>query len=273
MFKLSISKIFPLYPTKVYLEFLVENLKELSLPKPTLYIFVERSESESNLQWELLTPQGIDSFFYIDPTPQLLSLWRTLSYRAYVEIKGIRYYSEPISVKHLLTKEMFLRRRKILYDEELVLRKLTGLKIAILKRRHYGPRCTKCWDPNTNSVTLSGCPICFGTGFLNPYYPPFITYGSRVIKIKQVDEHNTESTNETDYTKMQILDYPTVTPQDVVVDIEINDRYKVDAVEQTEMRHEIVHQELSLTKLSRTEPEYKIVLDNRLLSIPSTISL
>jgi hypothetical protein len=55
------------------------------------------------------------------------------------------------------------------------------------------------------------------------------------------------------------------------VDLELNDRYKVDRVERTELRRYTVHQELVVTKLARTDMEYKWPIDPKLLEIPGSI--
>ena len=269
-FTISIPKILPLFPTRAYMEFALTSLEKLGLPKITPVFFVERSESPNITDsWALITPTGTTNYYYIDDYINLLSMYRTVFYRVYIVVGATRYTSDVATVVRGLRRDEFLRRRKILYDEEIVLRKFSGIKIAILKRRHTGERCNVCYDPNTRNVTKSNCSVCYGTGFKNPYFEPFITYGARTPETKGVEEQN--DGNEKDMSRMQILDYPTVSPQDIVIDLKWNDRYKVMGIEQTEMRREMVHQELSLTKLARTSPEYFYPVDNKLFEIESSI--
>jgi hypothetical protein len=258
----------------MYLEFELGNLKELSVPTQRLPIVVERSEfSGAEGTWETLNPEGTDLFYYVDEHVNLLSFYRSIFYRCYVVINGKRTYSSVSTVQRELNKREFLIRRKILYDEELVLRKLIRNKIAIIKRKHLGNRCPECYDVNTGSVIKSNCKTCGGTGFLTSYYPPFITWGQRVPTTKEVTEvtDTPSSANEVDYTRLTILDYPTVAPQDVIVELDSNDRYKVDRVEQTEIRREIVHQELTLSKLNRADQLYKMAIPNSLLGVNESI--
>lgn len=274
MVELRITKIFPLYPNRAYVEFTVDNPELLKVPVPVLTFFIERCEGQNVLdKWELANPQGTTGFYYVDTGIHLLSLNRVYNYRVSTTYANVKYFSPITSLfRHLRTDEI-LRKRKMLYDEEIVLRKYSGRKLAILKRRHWGPRCTKCYDPNTRSVTKSKCPECFGTSFQNPYYEPFITYGARLPNFQEVDELTHDHGNEVDYTKYQVLDYPTVDAQDMIIELEANERYKVDRVEPTEIRREVVHQELVCTQLARSDIEYKYPIDNRLLSLPSSITL
>ena len=272
-FSLTLKKILPIYPTRVYIEFEFNDLLSLGVPLHSLPIFIERSESNvSTTTWTLLTPGGIANYYYIDNTTQLLSFYRTTYYRGYVYVNGRKVYSETKTPSHNLARHEYLRRRKMLYDEELVLRKFMGVKIAILKRRHIGDRCDICFDPNTNIVLNSHCPKCRGTGFIAPYYEPFITYGSRTPISKSVEEATNESSHESDVSQLYMLDYPTVSPQDVIVDIETNDRYKADKIDQTEIRKELVHQIVTITKLEKASTEYNIILPKDIFKLPTTIS-
>jgi hypothetical protein len=259
MFAIEISKILPLFPNQAYIEFEVSGVEHLSVPLPTLTFYIQRSESpQLEDSWELLNSSGTTKYYYIDQATRLLSFYQSIYYRAYVTRQ--------------LRRDEFLRRRKILYDEEIVLRKFSGRKMAILKRRHIGDRCDVCFDPNTKSVTKSHCSVCKGTGFKEPYYTPFTTYGARLPVVKEVEEQS-DSGSETDYTKMQFLDYPTIHPQDLIIDLEVNDRYKVNKIEPTEMKRHTVHQEVIMTKLARTSAEYSIPIDNSLLELPTSIEL
>lgn len=272
MFNLSISKILFLYPNRAYIEFDVDNIETLRVPVPTLLFYVQRSESPHlEDSWETLNPNGTSDFYYLDETPRLLSFYQQTYYRVRTKYGTKLYYSEPTTVERNSRNDELLRKRKILYDEDIVLRKFSGRKLAIIKRRHIGERCSKCYDPNTGNVTRSHCSDCYGTGFKNPYYKPFITYGARLPVYKEVDEVGHDHGNELDFNKYQILDYPTVSPQDLVVDVEVNDRYKVDRVEQTEIRRVIVHQELVVTKLSRTSMEYRWPIEADLIDWPTNI--
>ena len=273
MLEISIVKILPLYPNRTYLEFEVVNLEYLKVPLPTLTFYIERGESSHATDpFTLVNPTGVESYYYVDTYVNYLSFDSLPTYRVWTQYKNKKYYSPVSFLSRELRLDEIARKRKILYDEEIVLRKFSGRKIAILKRRHVGDRCTLCYDPNTGSVTKSHCPTCFGTGFKDPYYKPFITYGARLPEYKEVDEISSDHGVEKDYTKFQILDYPTVRGQDLLVDLSSNDRYKIDRVETTEIRREIVHQELVATQLGRTDMEYRYNIGNDLFLLPTNIS-
>jgi hypothetical protein len=243
------------------------------VPLPTLEFTLLRAETEGLTvdSTKVVVASGITKFFYVDINPRLLSFYNGVYYQVYTDFGGKRYHSQVKGPTYDLRADEVARKRKMLYDEEIVLKKFSGRKLAILKRRHIGDRCDHCWDPNTMTVTSSNCRYCYSTGFKDPYYDPFITYGARLPEQKEVDEIGHDHGNEVDYTKYQILDYPTVTPQDLVVDLESNDRYKVDRIEQTEIRRFTVHQELVTTKLSRTSVEYKYPIQNDLFGLPLSV--
>lgn len=274
MFNLAITKIYPLYPTKAYIEFTAENPRVLRVPTPTIKFYIQRSETKNiEASWETINPTGTTEFFFVDDNVRLLSFYNTTYYRLYVVYDNKKYYSEPTGIVRNIRRDEFLRRRKILHDEAIVLQKFSGRRVAILKRRHVGERCPRCYDPNTGNTTRSHCRDCMGTGFLEPYYKPFITYAARLPVYKEVDEIGDLSGTERDNNKYQIMDYPTVMPQDLIVDLEVNDRYKIDRVEQTEMRRHPVHQELIITKLARTSIEYKWDIGEDLTGVPDTVEV
>ena len=273
MFTIEITKILPLFPNRAYVEFAVAGIETLSVPIPTLSFYVLRSEGEHPLDESiLLNPLGTTGFYYIDTTPRLLSFYSQVNYQVYTTYLGTKYFSPLTKVTRHLTRDEFLRKRKMLYDEEIVLRKFSGVKIAIVKRRHIGDRCDICFDPNTKNVTRSHCKVCYGTGFKEPYYTPFVTYSSSLPPIREVDQIGQDHGLEVNYNKYQILDYPTVNPMDIMVDLAYNERYKIDRIEQTEIRRERVHQELTVTMLARTCVEYHWDIGNNLLEIPPSIS-
>jgi len=277
MIDIEIEKILPLYPNRAYIDFKVEGVKKLNVPLPGLVFYLRRSETPHlEDSWEVVNPTGSPGsteFYFVDEHVRLLGFFNQYYYQVYTTYQGKTYYSDVVSSTRNQRKDEFLRKRKILHDEEIVLKKFSGRKIAIVKRRHVGPRCPSCFDPNTGNVTRSHCRTCYGTGFVDPYYKPFITWGARLPVYKEVDELGNDHGNETDYSKYQILDYPSTNPQDLVIDLDVNDRYKVDRVEKTEMRRITVHQELVVTKLARTAIEYKWDFGKDLIDLPDSIEL
>jgi hypothetical protein len=267
---ISITKLYPTYPSSVYMEFTMEDLKRISVPVPTLAVFVERSESTNPLDaWTLVNPTGCDNFFFVDNLPQLLTFNKTFYYRAYFKVGSVKTYSEVRTTRDTLAqKKLWLARRKMLRDEYIVLKKLTGVKFALLKRRHFGARCPKCYDPNTGNVIVSQCTSCYGTGFVNPYYQPYVTYGKRAPRPSNLDSRPEFGGTETDIVKLEFPDFPTIAPQDILIDLDTNDRYKVDSVDKTELRRIVVHQEPTVSLLARTSIEYKYPLSTNILEIP-----
>jgi len=256
------------------MEFELTGLKRISVPTPSYSIYIERSESPHVTDsWTLVNPTGCDEFYYIDDLPFLMNFTRKPYYRAYFNQGSEKIYSEVETIGRDLPRHLFLVKRKILHDELLVLKKLTGVKIAVIKRRHWGEHCSTCYDPNTGRTTRTHCPECLGTGYKNPYHQPFLTYGKRLPEVENINLTRDNAVGSDDYTKMQLLDFPSLTPQDIIIDLAVNDRYKVEKVEPTELQRVVVHQEVIISKLARTAPEYKILIPNNLVDISDQISL
>jgi hypothetical protein len=127
----------------------------------------------------------------------------------------------------------------------------------VVKRKHWGIRCTKCFDKLTKKVTNSKCPVCYGTGIVDGYWNP--------VRIKArlgAPSSDTQTTpqGKSDITQLRVtcLPYPNIEPDDILVDIALNQRFIVKNQAQTEIKRETAHQILVISELSRDSIEYQI---------------
>lgn len=105
----------------------------------------------------------------------------TLVYRILLTTPRGLYVSNIANVLGLLNKHDWLIVREILRKEQLNHRIFSSVKGYLLKGRRFGQECS-CRDRSvdgqfTDEVTNSSCPICYGTGFANGYYPATEYYG------------------------------------------------------------------------------------------------
>lgn len=150
-----------------------------------------------------------------------------------------------------------LLKRKILRDESLAFRKFNGVPLAVLKRRHWGDRCTVCFDKLTRRVTKSKCETCYGTGFTGGYFTPVRImgrFGATNVQTQLTPQGNADISK----SRVIILDYPQIEVYDFIVDMQANKRYTVETVHQTELRTVTVHQELTVSEVARDSVEYRI---------------
>jgi hypothetical protein len=152
-----------------------------------------------------------------------------------------------------------LLRRKILRDEQLAFRVFNGIVVAVLKRRHFGVRCTVCYDPITKLNTKSRCTTCYGTGWTGGYYPPIATL-ARFAASSTDTSLTSEGKMDINNNPITLLNYPHVEEGDIIVEVGGNHRWLVKSVSPTELRRVTVHQRVLATELPRTSPEYGIIL-------------
>lgn len=116
--------------------------------------------------------------------------------------------------------------RKEVYDLEKML-KYNGRPAAVLKRRAWGQRCTKCTDAVLRDATRSTCKVCYGTGFNGGYWNAVRTL---------VRRHSEQRTSEdgagprSDGMGAQLLmpHAPLVEKSDVIVFLDDNARLRVE---------------------------------------------
>ena len=260
----QITRLLPLFPRGVFLQW--------DLIDPTesgeYVIDVYRAGSPDG-PWTPLVIGAVDQYNYHDTVPtdtsndlNQLSLVRGIFYRVVVTPpSGTTNQVETSSaVEPRLDGKQRLLKRKMLRDASMMLKKLNGVEVAVVKRMHWGPRCTKCYDKFTKEVIRANCTACYGTGFTPGYFAPIVTLGRRgtLPNAKQVSPQGV-----TEYrpTQVTILDVPKVEPDDVLVFLKDNKRFVVKAVIQTELRTVGIHQKLEVSELARSSIEYRLVVD------------
>lgn len=263
----EITRLLPLFPRGVFLQWDLQNPTETG----TYTFDIFRSGSPEG-PWETLLLNGVNIYNYSDILPSTstqdatdinqLSLVRGIFYKVTVTPpSGVANQVTAISiVEPRLDGKQRLLKRKILRDESLMFKKLNGVDIAVVKRMHWGPRCDKCWDKTTKTVTRANCITCFGTGFSPGYFNPVITLGRRgTLPIaKQISPQGIAEYRPTQVT---ILDAPKVEPDDILVFLKDNKRFLVKAAIQTELKTVAVHQKFEVSEIARSSIEYRLVVD------------
>lgn len=268
-----ITRTTALFPTAVFIQWDVESDEA-----GDFFVDVARSQSPTG-PWESIAAGLRDAYNFVDrqfnlppasgragrEPVNLFSLSREIYYQLTVTPpSGLAnaFQSRPTPVEPGLDRRTRLLKRKILHDQAVGYKRLNGIQIAVLKRRRWGDRCPRCYDPVTKESTLEHCPACFGTAFLGGYWAPTYIRGRREASAVETNmtAHGDSDRRLCDF---DVLDYPLVEYKDLVVDLARNDRYQVQRAHATELKSVPVHQKVTASLLGRNSVEYAIPVDPR----------
>lgn len=291
--RVVISNILPIYPAKVGLQWVVEAKSALG----TYSFDVERSGSPEGPWIKVATGLLDTYLWedpLTDNSANILSLGRDIYYRIYADPPGTgtSEYSDAVNLdgqaqshvtdpipavgykkntysqyeKPPTTKiaprptadgRRRLLRRKILRDEYILMKKLAGMEYYLLKRRHFGVRCTACYDRITREVTKSNCTLCYGTSWEDGYFTPVLMLGRRLSSQIQADI-SPQAKAEVNTAQIQFMDFPRVDEEDIIVERATNRRFLVKGRYFTSLKSIPVHQTLTVSELERNAVEYSI---------------
>lgn len=185
-----------------------------------------------------------------------------------VPVEQDQYDHEKLSrtfyKKPKLNRRLQLIRRSKMRQTGLALRYFTGTEVAILKRRHFGTRCTSCYDRVLGtSVSASICPECFGTNWVGGYHTPLITDAKIVTaQAERVVTH--PGITVVKQCRIGLPAFPTVEPDDIVVELDNDRRWFIKSLDDKVFRQRLTKQFALATEIGRTNIEYQILADPRL---------
>jgi len=295
--KVFITKITPWHPTKVALQWDIENVSEYG----TFTFNIERSGAPQG-PWTVIKTSLSGTYIYedmlVDENANTLSLSRDFYYRVRaIPPSGIvnAFYSPVVDVEgqaettitgpdpvigykvlddaqHELppltnlqkrplgsspTVRRRLIRRKILREEHILLKKLAGIEFLLLKRRHYGVRCPICYDPVTREIVVTSCSTCYGTSWTGGYFTPIAMYGRRLNSQVQTGI-SPQTKDDVNVPRVQFLDFPKIDEGDILIEKFNNKRYLVKQRYETSLKTITVHQTVTASELERQAVEYSI---------------
>lgn len=254
-----------MYPNGVFVQWSV-NSPEFG----TFLTDVYRSSTAAG-PWELLVSAAEniynlnDQFLTTNPdavteVANQLSITRALYYRVVVTAPSLLVAEAQAAVEPGLAPRMKLIKRKMLRDEAVTYRRLSGTEICVLKRKRWGARCPDCYDPITKEVLRADCTTCYGTSFTGGYFDPVRTYGRRTVVQRDVGVTSLGVT-ETAVAQLWVLDAPYLEVDDIVVFLGDNRRFLITKWHNTELRTVTVHQKVDMTEIPRSGIEYRITVD------------
>jgi hypothetical protein len=242
--------------TKVLVEWGIErtaqNLKDL-------FFIIERGESPTEFT-QISTPISADNLYrFIDYTAVLFDMEKGYEYRIIAEERDTqgnclqRFESESVGIDG----EPDLTAMYVIEELTYMHKFVTGAPVLIYKKRHDGLQCPACWDDVLERVTKSNCRVCFGTGKLDGYYPPFSTYmtfginsSNSTVRSEGVVQQNT--------TQAEYVDYPDLRIGDLIFDVKDHFFWDIMSIVKPEKNATPLLQQFQLVARNRSDIEYKI---------------
>lgn len=217
---------------------------------------VLRSEGPSG-PWESVSPEMEDRFFFVDNRINVTNKWRQYHYLIRVKNKTTGEQEDFGPASHAAEPDLIAA--ELRKNANLLLREFVGRRCWILPKRTFGQRCKACFNATLKERTKSKCLSCFDTSFLRGYHAPietFIQFDPSPKRNQQTTVGVLQQTN----TTARLGHFPPLKPEDVLIEPE-NRRWRVVQVNATERLRAIVHQEISVHEIPRSDIEYSINID------------
>ncbi len=208
--------------------------------------------------WELLAENLVDTLVYEDVEHKTYSGLKDRYYK--VTANDGTFESKPHPIVGHINKQKYLISRKIFNDELIMLSKGNGIRMAVIKRKHWGERCS-CVDPATKVVVKPNCEICQGTKIIQGYFKPMYVWGHVQPSSLGTDVTPPTSVPEIETTQAMLLSFPIVFKDDILVEMDTNKRWLVVSSKNTELVRNPVHQDIVMSRLPVDDAAYNLEVE------------
>lgn len=152
-----------------------------------------------------------------------------------------------------------LLKRAMQRHQYIGLKKLSGTEFWLLKRRHFGVRCTVCYDKLTREVLRAKCPTCYGTSWVGGYFTGLIILGERQVSAAQTSM-TPQSKDDVNLTQIHCMDFPRIDVDDILVEQQANRRWIVKQRDERTLKGVLVIQVVTVSEIGRRSVEYDVPL-------------
>lgn len=236
-------------------------LKSFIGSTPGPYTFeLQRGYSANDDGWVPIA-QTVDQPWAYDTAPILPQKGMDVFYRVIMtDANGGEHISQSVHATTHWTRYDWSLAKEIIRKETMLLRRRTGTKGYLLKRRLWGEACDECIDPVTGERNTSDCSACGGVGILGGFYEPFeywVAYNpSQRLQKLDTNQGLVTSTVET----VRALAYPAPVSNDVWVNAATDQRYLVMGDVAAIARHRGINLVLNLRldERARSESIYQV---------------
>ncbi len=215
--------------------------------------------------WSLIGESAQGSFHYVDSIPMGLQSFRSYYYRvraADISGKGYRdsvvasldHDADNIALGMIRKKNVFLRTRG-------------GISAAVLLRKRWGPKCSRCFDEVRQLPRDADCKVCFGTGFTGGYQTPVFVHAALFNQALKTYVTFNDARYDAANSTLELANLPVLSPDDIVVDRVVNARYIVKEVTPFTHRMYTVCQYVKVVRKDDNDVVYTIPIPEDLPSI------
>lgn len=215
-------------------------------------IRLERSET-GGAPWSTLFEGVLDRWHHRDHSAVGNHAFRKWWYRVGVVEPGTGavHYSDPFTRQ----AQPSLEALEISARFGTVLR-TRGREVFLYRKKTFGHRCTKCWDPVSMSTRTKQCNMCFGTGFIGGYHAPFRIY-MKIDPYADMVQSTATGPIAVAKTTAMCLPFPDALPGSLIIEGE-NIRWVVETRTNTELQRAPVRSQLQLHKMPTSDICYNV---------------
>ena len=257
-------KVTALYPRTIFIQWEVEN----NLVVGDVLFDIYKAHSPSGEFTKVNNLPEINTFYFQDHEEVAFSKLYNVHYKVVLTDPLKRQYeskvtsldTSPENSRHYYSPLRIAR--EINRTEKILLNKFTGVTCILLKRRHFGEKCSDCFNFVTEEVTNSHCKVCYGTGFVGGYHKPIqlraqfdaIVQSQRLTDQLAVREESNNSA--------WINAVPYVKKADVLVQVNSNTRWFIHDVQVTSLQSSTVRQTLQIKEIEHANIAYSVPIEN-----------
>lgn len=206
--------------------------------------------------YEAISPAMDDQFVFVDNNIKRFDNYREYFYKILLTEKSTGGTREFGPVR--LTPDPDLVALELRKHMNLLFREFIGRRCWVLPLRTFGQRC-QCFNETLQKQIRSGCRTCYDTGYVRGYFSPIEVWISIDPPPKDKQQTNIGELQQQN-TTARVGYWPPLKPGDVLVEPE-NIRWRVNQVSQTEQVRAVVHQEIQMHRIPRSDIEYAIRFD------------
>lgn len=145
---------------------------------------------------------------------------------------------------------------ELVRKKNLYLQVKSGIAAGVLLKKTWGARCARCFSTEKQLATDPDCISCYGTGFsggfMNPCYIPILWNPPIKVLLSAGVQLSPRSTY------AECANAPVLSPDDVLVDRTLNQRYRIDKVTQSTRRGHLISQIVTLDPIDDHSIVYTI---------------
>lgn len=179
--------------------------------------------------WEVLDNELFDNCFYVDTRRRNYNKFMNECYRLRLVVPGgEEYVSDVVEAGKFKAYPFSSEAENVIKQAEKDF-ELCGVTGVLLKKKHWGARCTHCTDFDDNTTVNEHCPWCLGTGFAGGFYNG-ISMTIKKEKIATDEAQGDDCVEESEVVEGRCIAYPWVRYGDVWVEDNTNKRFVINKV-------------------------------------------